>query len=163
MIKGLILRENRGFTLIELLIVIAIIGLLAGIAVPMFLGQRTKSMLLEAQTNIQVIATANENFYAENGRYAPWKGWPSKADQTGVDTAIYTGLTTAVDGAIEFELRGVKFGKTIDLKFDYKLDTCAEGQAFLVTATGKTGTPVEGRVFTINQRNELGTTGSTCG
>ena len=150
MAKGLFLRGNKGFTLVELLIVIATIGLLAGIAIPMFLGQRTKAMMTEARTNIQIMATANENFYAENGRYAP---------DPDTEKTYGDGTTSA----LELELRAIKFGKALELNFDYKLKSCLNGQAFLATATGKAGKPVEGIVFTINQKNEIGDATAICG
>lgn len=58
--------EEKGFTLIELLVVILIIGILAAIAIPSFLGQRAKAQDTEAKTAVRSAATAAEAFYTDS-------------------------------------------------------------------------------------------------
>ena len=62
--------RKKGFTLIELLIVVAIIGILAGIAIPNFLGARTKARVSRAFSDMEAIATAEEMYMMDEDHYA---------------------------------------------------------------------------------------------
>jgi len=60
-------QDERGFTLIELLVVILIIGILAAIAIPSLLSQKSKAYDSSAKTLAQTAQTAMETYATESG------------------------------------------------------------------------------------------------
>jgi type IV pilus assembly protein PilA len=64
-----IYSEEKGFTLIELLVVILIIGILAAIALPAFLGQRQKGQDADAKANARNLVSHVESWYPTNQSY----------------------------------------------------------------------------------------------
>jgi type IV pilus assembly protein PilA len=64
-------ENDKGFTLIELMVVIIIIGILAAIAIPVFLNQRQQAWDASAKSDLGNAAIAAESYsVAHNGTYA---------------------------------------------------------------------------------------------
>ncbi len=64
-------RTRRGFTLIELMVVIAIIGILMGILLPVLGAVRRRAQMVQVSSLVKECELACQNFRLEYGQY-PW-------------------------------------------------------------------------------------------
>lgn len=132
------ITHQKGFTLIELLLVLAIIGIISGIAIPTFLGQRRRARIIgDAQSNAQTLRMQLESRKAELGIY-------------GTSAAVFTWTasgaapTASTSPAPGFVAKGTS-------KMNYGLVFANGGLSYLVNVTD----PNQGNAVVV-QTNQSG-------
>jgi type IV pilus assembly protein PilA len=127
------IRDNKGFSLIELLVVMLIIGILAAIALPAFLGQRDKGKDADAKSNARNLVTHIEGCFTQQDKY---NSCTSPADLNPTGLPLSSGLPAASSGEVGVE---------------------AVGEGYTIVAASKTGND-----FTIEKNPVSGATSRVC-
>ena len=138
---------NRGFTLIELMLVIAVLGIIAAIAYPSFIGQIQKARRADAKQALFDVAAKLEQYYQDN------KGYPTVANMDLLYPDVNATTFTSVEGHYTIGFNGVPTATT------YSIQAVPAGAQVAETGCGA-GDSCCG-TFQLNHLGEKTVTGAT--
>jgi prepilin-type N-terminal cleavage/methylation domain-containing protein len=94
-------RARLGFSLIEALIVVAIIGIIATVAIPLLLSARQRSLDERARQTVRTVLSAQQAYYTSHSRYA--------------DLDELAGMPQFLDSRFEIDGNELGYGLTVEV------------------------------------------------
>lgn len=136
-------QDDEGFTLIELLVVIIIIGILAAIAIPVFLNQRKKGVDASIKSDLRQSANEMESYFTDTQTYDATKIAIKKTPGNVIEVAVSTDTTAPAVAGDGFCVRGsntkaTATGGTVATSIFYYYDSKTGGLNGTATATAPT-------------------------
>jgi len=134
---------RRGFTLIELMIVIAVMAILIGIALPQFRGMQEEGLIAQAKAELRTLKTAIESYYIHNGSYP-------------TDAAAWQSALTGTSPTIVRTVLTDPFSST---SAEYQLVYSTSGEYYAIYSVGTSGSAT---VTAVSAAGAVTESASTC-
>lgn len=115
--------KRKGFTLLELIIVVIIIGVLAGIAIPQYLNAVERAKVAKAKANLMMVSQAEKMYQANESTYT--------VVTDAASAALLDLYVQGVSGAIGSDNDwGYTVAAVVDIKEDFLITAARNGGAY---------------------------------
>ncbi|HIE28708.1 TPA: prepilin-type N-terminal cleavage/methylation domain-containing protein [Candidatus Poribacteria bacterium] len=129
-------KTEKGFTLMELLIAVAIVAVLAGVGIPLYMGLQSRAKAAEATANLDGIGLSQEAYKLTNGVYIDCYASPQAVTAVTQNAVAWSAVTDPVTGETGFDLIGFDTNKPV--RFSYAVEAAADGLSYDAGAFGDT-------------------------